>query len=108
MRAAAARANSTGNSSQRLRALAKSYSPELLACTLWPLLLMLTGLNVLSTWTPNLLLALGADPVYALRTNTILMAVGLGAALLGAIAGRMPRSRLGFAAHECAASLSQP
>lgn len=83
MRSAAADANSIGSTRQRLRALVKSYKPELLACSLWPLLLMLTGLNVLSTWTPNLLLALGSDPGTALRSNTIMMAVGLGAALLG-------------------------
>jgi hypothetical protein len=44
---------------------------------------MLTGLNVLSTWTPNLLMALGAESAFALRSNTVMMAVGLGAALLG-------------------------
>ena len=44
---------------------------------------MLTGLNVLSTWTPNLLLALGAGRDWALQGNTVVMAVGLAAALPG-------------------------
>jgi hypothetical protein len=83
MRAAAARAANAGRTAQRLRSLVKHHKPELVASTLWPLVLMLTGLNVLSTWTPNLLMALGAESAFALRSNTVMMAVGLGAALLG-------------------------
>jgi hypothetical protein len=83
MRTAAARAATAGKTSQRLATLAKQYKPELVASMLWPLVLMLTGLNVLSTWTPNLLMALGAESAFALRSNTVMMAVGLVAALMG-------------------------
>uniref|UniRef100_A0A383VR92 Major facilitator superfamily (MFS) profile domain-containing protein n=1 Tax=Tetradesmus obliquus TaxID=3088 RepID=A0A383VR92_TETOB len=83
MRAAAARAAAAGRTAQRLTSLVKHHQPELVASLLWPLVLMLTGLNVLSTWTPNLLMALGAAPAFALRSNTVMMAVGLAAALLG-------------------------
>jgi hypothetical protein len=54
---------------------------DAVASALYPLVLMLSGLNVLSTWAPNLLLALGAAPAWALGGNTIMMAVGLAAAL---------------------------
>eukprot|EP00882_Tetradesmus_deserticola_P005801 GHRQ01006108.1.p3 GENE.GHRQ01006108.1~~GHRQ01006108.1.p3 ORF type:complete len:295 (+),score=146.36 GHRQ01006108.1:1382-2266(+) len=83
MRAAAARAASAGKTAQRLRSLVTHHKPEVVASMLWPLVLMLTGLNVLSTWTPNLLMALGAGSAFALRSNTVMMAVGLAAALLG-------------------------
>eukprot|EP00882_Tetradesmus_deserticola_P020750 GHRQ01022421.1.p1 GENE.GHRQ01022421.1~~GHRQ01022421.1.p1 ORF type:complete len:343 (+),score=134.23 GHRQ01022421.1:410-1438(+) len=83
MRAAAGRAASAGKTAQRLQSLVTHHKPEVVASMLWPLVLMLTGLNVLSTWTPNLLMALGAGSAFALRSNTVMMAVGLAAALLG-------------------------
>lgn len=60
------------------------HLPELTASVLYPLVLMASGLNVLSTWMPNLLLALGAGPGVALGGNTVMMVVGLAAALPGA------------------------
>lgn len=83
MHAAAERAASLVSSSQRMRVLLTQHRPELVASMLYPLVLMLSGLNVLSTWTPNLLLALGADQRFALRSNTLMMGVGLLAALPG-------------------------
>jgi hypothetical protein len=83
MCAAADRTTSLGGRSERMKALVADHKPELLASVLYPLVLMLSGLNVLSTWLPNLLISLGADPGFALRSNTLMMAVGLVAALPG-------------------------
>lgn len=83
MQAAAAKAATLPHTLQRLRALILDHRPELITSVIYPLVLMLSGLNVLSTWTPNLLLALGADATFALRSNALMMAVGLVAALLG-------------------------
>ncbi|KAI8473535.1 MAG: general substrate transporter [Monoraphidium minutum] len=84
MRAAAARAGGGAGGKPRSQARALcggGHAPELTASVLYPLVLMLTGLNVLSSWMPNLLLALGAAPGFALGGNTLMMVVGLAAAL---------------------------
>lgn len=52
---------------------------------LYPLTLMLTGLSALSGWTPNLLLAMGASGRLAYAGNTLMMAVGLGAATVATV-----------------------
>jgi hypothetical protein len=81
IRAAAARAAALAGGRQRAKAMLRDHHPELAASVLYPLVLILTGLTVLSSWTPNLLLALGADPGFALKGNTIMMAAGLAAAI---------------------------
>ncbi|KAF8058939.1 STP5 [Scenedesmus sp. PABB004] len=98
MRRAAARAARAGRTGARLASLVTRYRPELVASVLWPLVLMLTGLNVLSSWTPNLLLALGASHAFALAANTGMMALGLAAALTGSFFVEKVRRRTLLAA----------
>jgi hypothetical protein len=81
--AAAARA-----AAARRRRSLLAHPPVLAASVLYPLTLMLTGLSALSGWTPNLLLAMGASGRLAYAGNTLMMAVGLGAATVGERAGR--------------------